>query len=128
MAPAYANLEGPVASRVFGVAGDDQREIDTLKVCLNGQSAGVKERPTGFALDGHPAWRRLTFERIKPADATPGPAFVGLVLRFGYRNSALLLEGDADRKIERSVIPFVERVDLLKVAHNGSATSTGHLP
>src|SRR5262249_35845466 len=44
-------------------------EKDTLKVCLNGRSEGVKERPSGSTLDGHPDWRRLTFERVKPEDA-----------------------------------------------------------
>ena len=71
-------------------------EKDTLKLCLNGQSAGVKERPTGFALDGHPAWRRLTFERIKPADATPGPAFVGLVLRFDEEKKEVVVQMTLD--------------------------------
>lgn len=31
MVPAYADIDGPMASRVFGVAGDDQREIGKLK-------------------------------------------------------------------------------------------------
>jgi uncharacterized protein (TIGR03067 family) len=67
-------------------------EKDTLKLCLNGQSEGVKERPTDFALDGHAAWRRLTFERIKPADATPGPAFVGLVLMFDESTKGVVVQ------------------------------------
>jgi uncharacterized protein (TIGR03067 family) len=71
-------------------------EKDTLKLCLNGQAAGVKERPTGFALDGHPAWRRLTFERIKPADATPGPAFVGLALKFEETTKEVVVQAALD--------------------------------
>ena len=53
-------------------------EKGTLKICLNGQSEGVKERPTGFNLDGHSAWRLLTFEKIKPEEAGPGSGFVGI--------------------------------------------------
>jgi uncharacterized protein (TIGR03067 family) len=54
---------------------------DTLKICLNVRSDGVKERPSGFTLDGHPAWRRLTFERVKPEEAGAGPGFVGIMLK-----------------------------------------------
>jgi uncharacterized protein (TIGR03067 family) len=67
-------------------------EKDSLKLCLNGQSAGVKERPTSFMLDGHATWRRLTFERIKPAEATPGPAFVGLVLMFDESTKEVVVQ------------------------------------
>src|SRR4051812_48422925 len=42
---------------------------DTLRVCLNGRSDGVKERPGSFSLDGHPAWRVLKLERVKPEEA-----------------------------------------------------------
>jgi uncharacterized protein (TIGR03067 family) len=71
-------------------------EKDTLKLCLNGRSAGVKERPTGFALDGHPTWRRLTLERVKPADAGPGPAFVGLVLKFEEATKEVVVQAALD--------------------------------
>ena len=47
-----------------------------------------------------------------------------LVMRFGFGRSAFLLEGDAERKVELQVAKLNPRADLLKVAHNGSATST----
>jgi competence protein ComEC len=47
-----------------------------------------------------------------------------LVLHFSYGQSAFLLEGDAEKKIEREVAKLHPRADLLKIAHNGSATST----
>lgn len=69
---------------------------DTLKVCVNSRSEGVKERPSGFAVDGHPGWRRLTFERVKPEDATPGPGFVGLVLMFDEPNKQVVVQSTLD--------------------------------
>jgi len=71
-------------------------EKDTLKLCLNGRSQGIKERPSGFTVDGHPGWRRLTFERVKPEDAGPGPGFVGLVLMFDEANKQILIQGTLD--------------------------------
>jgi uncharacterized protein (TIGR03067 family) len=56
-------------------------EKEALKVALNGRSEGVKERPDGFAVTGHPARRVLAFERVKPEDAGPGNGFVGISLR-----------------------------------------------
>ncbi len=69
---------------------------DTLKLCLNGHSDGVKERPGGFTLDGHPGWRRLTFERVKPEDATPGPGFVGVALMFDEVNNQVVVQAALD--------------------------------
>src|SRR5262245_6648965 len=53
---------------------------DTLKICLNGQSDGVKERPSGFKTEGHPERRLLSLKRLKPEEAGPGTGFVGLQL------------------------------------------------
>jgi competence protein ComEC len=48
-----------------------------------------------------------------------------LVLRFGYGDSSCLLEGDAEKTVEQRVAArYHPRADLLKVAHNGSLTST----
>jgi uncharacterized protein (TIGR03067 family) len=69
---------------------------DTLKVCLNAHAEGVKERPSTFTLDGHPAWRRLTFERVKPEEAGPGPAFVGLMLAFDEPNRQVVIQAALD--------------------------------
>ena len=69
---------------------------DTLKVCLNGQPEGVKERPTGFDLAGHPAWRRLTFERIKPEEAGPGTGYVGVALQFVEATKEVVVQAAID--------------------------------
>src|SRR5581483_9486771 len=47
-----------------------------------------------------------------------------LALRFTYANAAVFMEGDLDRQIERAFAGQAGSADLLKVAHNGSLTST----
>jgi competence protein ComEC len=47
-----------------------------------------------------------------------------LVMEISYQRTAALLEGDAEQKMEREFVAAEPRADLLKVAHNGSATST----
>jgi uncharacterized protein (TIGR03067 family) len=69
---------------------------DTLKLCLNGKSEGVKERPSGFTVDGHPGWRQLTFERVKTEEAGPGPGFVGLILMFDEPNKQVVVQATLD--------------------------------
>ncbi|MGC1371576.1 MAG: ComEC/Rec2 family competence protein [Candidatus Sulfotelmatobacter sp.] len=48
-----------------------------------------------------------------------------MVLRVSYRGTSVLLEGDAEKAVERRIaILHPEHADLLKVGHHGSATST----
>jgi competence protein ComEC len=47
-----------------------------------------------------------------------------LVLEIRYRNTSALLMGDAERTAEKEIARAARPVDLLKVAHHGSATST----
>jgi competence protein ComEC len=47
-----------------------------------------------------------------------------LVIRVAYKNTAAVLPGDAENKIERFIAAQSAPSDLLKVAHNGSNTST----
>ncbi len=47
-----------------------------------------------------------------------------LVMEISYGHTSALLEGDAERKMERAFVVAAPRADLLKVAHNGSASST----
>jgi competence protein ComEC len=46
-----------------------------------------------------------------------------LVLQVAYGETAALLEGDAEKRIEEEMTPLGARADLLKVAHHGSLTS-----
>ena len=47
-----------------------------------------------------------------------------LVLRISFGKTSALLEGDAERRTERLISPHLEPVNLLKVAHHGSSTSS----
>ena len=47
-----------------------------------------------------------------------------LALQFRYGNSAALLEGDAERQMERIIATKEPACTLLKLAHNASLTST----
>lgn len=94
---------------------------DTLKVCLNGHSEGVKERPGTFTLDGHPGWRRLTFERVKPEEAGPGPAFVGLMLMFDEPNKQVVVQAAIDGSPAKAA--GLKKNDVL-VSVSGSAVES----
>jgi competence protein ComEC len=47
-----------------------------------------------------------------------------LVLRFAYGGTSAFLEADAGKKSEEEMIPALPPSDVLKVAHNGSKTSS----
>ncbi|MFB3915228.1 MAG: ComEC/Rec2 family competence protein [Terriglobales bacterium] len=47
-----------------------------------------------------------------------------LVMKISYGNTSALLEGDAEKQVERYLVREEPRADLLKVAHHGSKTST----
>src|SRR5258708_39714687 len=40
-------------------------EADTLKICVNRATEGVKERPSSFSTEGKPGWRLLVFSKDK---------------------------------------------------------------
>jgi uncharacterized protein (TIGR03067 family) len=59
-------------------------EGDTLKLCVNRQSEGAKERPQTFATEGKSDLRLLVFKRVKDAkgdEAEEGAGFVGIQIR-----------------------------------------------
>lgn len=47
-----------------------------------------------------------------------------IVMKVSFRNTSVLLEGDAERAAEHRIADEEPQADLLKVAHHGSATST----
>jgi competence protein ComEC len=57
------------------------------------------------------------------SDAEPGNND-SLVASFRYGDTAVLTEGDAEKKVEHEVALQNPRASVLKVAHNGSRTST----
>ncbi len=75
---------------------------DTLKLCVNRQAGGVKERPIGFATKGKENLRLLVFRRDK-GDASEGlSGYAGVAIRLGPGNKgvviAQVLEGGAAEK------------------------------
>jgi uncharacterized protein (TIGR03067 family) len=80
-------------------------EGDTLKICINGQAEGVKERPVGFATEGKPGLQLLTLKRVKPGDEIGKaglPGYVGVALRTTEEPKQVVvadvLEGSPARK------------------------------
>jgi competence protein ComEC len=47
-----------------------------------------------------------------------------LVMTFTYKDCGVLLEGDAEKTVERMVASESPHAQLMKIAHNGSTTST----
>jgi uncharacterized protein (TIGR03067 family) len=76
---------------------------DTLKVCVNRLTEGVKERPLGFATRGKRDWRLLIFKRDKAGagDGVEGlPGFVGMALQGGGKELLVsqVLDGSPAKK------------------------------
>ena len=47
-----------------------------------------------------------------------------MVLKIVFKRTSALLEGDAERRTERTIAPELVPINLLKVAHHGSSTSS----
>ncbi|MBI3409272.1 MAG: TIGR03067 domain-containing protein [Planctomycetes bacterium] len=64
---------------------------ETLKMCVNRLTDGVKERPSGFDTKDHPEWRLLVFKRDKErkngAEGLSG--FVGIAIQFKADTKAM---------------------------------------
>ena len=69
----------------------------------------------------------LVFRVLAPADATVPARKTNddsLVVNVRYGETAVLLEGDAEKETEKRIAKEQPAANLLKVAHHGSATST----
>ena len=70
----------------------------------------------------------LTFWVLAPTPDPVGRTWKrnddSLVMSVSYGLTSALLEGDAEKEVERRIAQEQPRADLLKVAHHGSATST----
>jgi uncharacterized protein (TIGR03067 family) len=71
-------------------------EKGTLKLCINGRTDGIKERPLSFAIKGKPAWRLLTFQRAKTGEGGAGNGFVGIALKFDAGRQEVVIENALD--------------------------------
>ena len=71
-------------------------EDDTLKICINRVTEGVKERPGAFSTKGKPEWRLLVFKRDKERkgdDIAGLGGFVGLMIQAPGDGKPLLIAG-----------------------------------
>jgi uncharacterized protein (TIGR03067 family) len=57
-------------------------EGDTLKICVNKQTEGAKERPESFSTKNHDSWTLLVFERDKNDGEQGASGFAGVQLGF----------------------------------------------
>ena len=85
----------------------------------------VRRKSTGDSL----AWGGMQIDVLAPPVDSPTLAQPrnddSLVLHVRYGATSMLLEGDAEKPVERSIaMQFHEHADILKVGHHGSATST----
>jgi uncharacterized protein (TIGR03067 family) len=80
-------------------------EKDTLRICLNKQAEGVKERPHTFSTKEQENWRLLVFERDR-SDADPNDGligFVGLALRIdAERQEVIVNEAFGDSPAQKA--------------------------
>jgi uncharacterized protein (TIGR03067 family) len=65
---------------------------DTLKICLNTQTEGAKERPEALAVKGHESYRLLIFERDKGEGQDGASGYVGLLLRSSEEHSEISVD------------------------------------
>jgi uncharacterized protein (TIGR03067 family) len=86
---------------------------DTLKICLNARTDGVKERPDGFATKGKEHWRLLVLER-DPDPKAGLSGFVGVVLRFDKDKMAVsigsVFDGSPAKKADLRAEDVILRV------------------
>ena len=74
-------------------------EKTTLKICLNAQTEGVKERPGVFSTEGREKWRLLVFERAadQEGDVTEGlRGYAGMALKIDEDHNELVVAGVLD--------------------------------
>jgi uncharacterized protein (TIGR03067 family) len=98
-------------------------EGNTLKVCVNRQAEGVKERPNGFATQDKPEWRLLVFEREKDAreGSTAGLAgFVGMVIKADPDRKEVLVDGTQEGSPAQKA--GLKKGDVLVRVGGGEAT------
>lgn len=68
-------------------------ENDTLKICVNNQTDGVKLRPAGLTTKDQPAFRLLVFKRAARDEHEMVRGFVGMVLRLDDTTKKVVIAG-----------------------------------
>jgi competence protein ComEC len=101
---------------------------DFVQVLTAATERGVPWRPARaggrIELDG------IMLEVLYPPDSLPPETetnATSVVLRLTYGDFDALLTGDAYTDVERALLPFLPPLEVLKVGHHGSDTSTDSL-
>src|SRR5262249_21135940 len=91
-------------------------EGDTLKICVNKQTEGVKERPQGFSTKDKEDFRLLVFEKTQPgAKPTEGlPGFVGIAI-MGEEDGKKFVINDIIAKSPAEKAGLKKEDEILKV-------------
>ena len=93
-APKVIDLRLSRSGRVY--EGIYSVEEDTLKVCINKQTEGAKERPHVLSTAGKENWRLLVFRRddVKEGGVTgEPPGYVGVALRLDEQTGEVVVDG-----------------------------------
>lgn len=104
------------------INGTAAREMSPVLQAAQSAGAHIIERYRG----NHFNYGGAQFDVLAPAAGDSGVRQndVSMVLRVSFGENSALLEGDAEKREEAQIAPQVASVDLLKIAHHGSATST----
>lgn len=64
---------------------------ETLRICVNNTTDGVKQRPAELATKDQPGYRLLTFKRAAADDAGPVRGFVGMALKLSEETQEVVI-------------------------------------
>jgi competence protein ComEC len=108
--------------RELWINGTPVQEMNPVLQAARTAAVRIIERYRGDHYD----YGGASFEVLAPSAGESGVRQndASMVLRVSFGQNAALLEGDAERHEEAQIAPQILPVDLLKIAHHGSATST----
>jgi uncharacterized protein (TIGR03067 family) len=66
-------------------------EAETLRICVNNTTDGVKMRPAELSTKDQPTFRLLTFKRAAADDAGPLRGFVGMALKLSEETKEVMI-------------------------------------
>lgn len=97
-------------------------EGDTLKICANRMTEGVKERPADFTTAGKPDRRLLIFKRGKAGtgDGIEGAGFIGIEIRISDDKKTVVVSGTFEGSPARKA--GLKKGDVIVSAGNAEAT------
>lgn len=67
-------------------------DAETLRICVNNTTDGVKQRPAELTTKDQPSFRLLTFKRAAADDVGPVRGFVGMVLKRNEETLEVLID------------------------------------